>query len=311
MDMRSPCFRPALVLGLLALAPGAAPAWNRPGHMVSAAIAYQVLKADDPQTIRKAALLREHPYYERSWARRLEGVAPEDRDLVLFMEAARWPDDARNDEKFHHGEWHYVNLPFKPEGQPDRVRPAGPDPTNILWAFPRQLSAVKDDSAPAADRAVALAWVFHLVGDVHQPLHAATLFTTDFPEGDRGATRFYIRAREDKQVINLHQLWDDLVFGSNNPREVKNRATELRLRPEFARDRLKELAEPAFDKWAAESFRLGKEVAYLNGELAGSPDRGDAPVLPAGYTKKAQAVAERRVVLAGYRLAELLKKSFE
>jgi len=54
-----------------------------------------------------------------------------------------------------------------------------------------------------------------------------------------------------------------------------------------------------------------EQVAYQNGELKGSPKQDDAPTLPDGYTKKAKAVAERRIVLAGYRLADLLKKAFE
>jgi len=84
----------------------------------------------------------------------------------------------------------------------------------------------------------------------------------------------------------------------------------LLARPEFAREKLAELKEPDFEKWAtAESFPLAKEVAYLNGKIPGSPDRESAPVLPEGYTRRAKEVAERRIVLAGYRLADLMKST--
>jgi hypothetical protein len=59
--------------------------------------------------------------------------------------------------------------------------------------------------------------------------------------------------------------------------------------------------------WAYESAELAQRVAYVKGTLKGGTDRSDGPVLPGGYTREAKAIAERRVVLAGYRLAEVLK----
>src|ERR1700712_4016068 len=71
-------------------------AWNKPGHMISGAIAYDVLKKEDPKALAKAlALLRQHPQYKDIIAGRLEAVPAEDRDRYLFMVAARWPDDIR------------------------------------------------------------------------------------------------------------------------------------------------------------------------------------------------------------------------
>ena len=71
-------------------------AWNIPGHMLSAVIAYQVLRQESPQTIDKVkAVLEKHPWYANQWHARLQDVPVADRDLVLFMQAARWPDDIR------------------------------------------------------------------------------------------------------------------------------------------------------------------------------------------------------------------------
>jgi hypothetical protein len=55
------------------------------------------------------------------------------------------------------------------------------------------------------------------------------------------------------------------------------------------------------------SFELAKKVAYRDGQVTGSAIRDAAPVLPGGYTDEAKAAAERQIVLAGYRLAEVLK----
>src|SRR5215510_5408 len=85
-----------LVLLALALLPLPASAWNIPGHMLSAAIAYQVLQQESPQTIDKVkAVLEKHPSYENQWQARLQDVPVADRGLVLFIQSARWADDVR------------------------------------------------------------------------------------------------------------------------------------------------------------------------------------------------------------------------
>jgi len=50
----------------------------------------------------------------------------------------------------------------------------------------------------------------HLVGDVHQPLHATSRWTKDHPKGDKGGNTFLIKRH--KSVKNLHSLWDSGVF---------------------------------------------------------------------------------------------------
>jgi hypothetical protein len=97
--------------------------------------------------------------------------------MVLFMQAARWPDELRiTDRQHHRGPWHYINWPFKPERQPATVQIKDPEPVNILTAMAENVSVVKKES-DAEQRAIAHAWLFHMVGDIHQPLHTAQLFT--------------------------------------------------------------------------------------------------------------------------------------
>jgi hypothetical protein len=226
------------------------------------------------------------------------------------MLAARWPDDIRKDPAFHHGPWHYINLPYKPEGQPATVLTADPLPENILRAYRVNLELLQS-TAPESTKAVALCWVFHLVGDVHQPLHTIALFTIQFPapEGDRGGTRFYIRPHAESHTISLHTFWDDLILGSEQFQSVRNTATALRLQPDHARLQLPELAETRFEHWAKqESFPLAKDQAYRNGQLPGSRDEDQGEVFPADYIATVKPLAERRMVLAGYRLADVLQQ---
>src|SRR5262249_48422297 len=87
----------------LSLVVSPASAWNIPGHMLSGAIAYQVLQQENPQTIDKAkAVLEKHPWYANQWQMRLQDVPVADNGLVLFMQAARWADDIRSNGKQQH-----------------------------------------------------------------------------------------------------------------------------------------------------------------------------------------------------------------
>jgi hypothetical protein len=141
-----------------------------PGHMLSGAIAYQVLRQENPQTIEKVkAVLEKHPWYANQWQARLEDVPVADHGFVLFMQAARWADDIRmRDKQYHRGSWHYINWPFKPHGQPASVQTREPEPVNILTALAENENVTKNENDPER-RAIALAWLFHLVGDIHQP----------------------------------------------------------------------------------------------------------------------------------------------
>ena len=81
--------------------------------------------------------------------------------------------------------------------------------------------------------------------------------------------------------------------------------------PSYSRNALSELSETQFGNWAKpENFEIAKEFAYRNGKILGSPDKDSAEVLPADYVSSVKKVAERRAVLAGYRIADLLQQSF-
>ena len=191
-------FTLVVMLTLAVLSPPAS-AWNIPGHMLSAAIAYQVLQQESPQTIDKAkAVLEKHHSYANQWQARLQDVSLVDRDMVLFMQAARWADDIRsNDKQQHRALWHYINWPFKPDGQPPSVQTREPEAVNILTAMAENERVVKNDNPER--KAIALAWLLHLVDDIHQPLHTVQLFTSEYPKGDRGGNEICVRVTQEGQ----------------------------------------------------------------------------------------------------------------
>jgi hypothetical protein len=285
--------------------------------MLSAIITYQVLNRENPETIGKVkAALEKHPWYANQWRARLQDVPVADRNMVLFMQASSWADDIRTqDRQYHHGPWHYISWPFKPEGQPDSVKIRQPAPVNILTALAENESIAKSGNDPEQG-AIALAWLFHLVGDIHQPLHTAQLFTTEYPMGDRGGTEICVRVTQAGPPMNLHRFWDGVITSSSNLTRLRNEATALRNRQEFQRSQLTELGNTGFESWAKESFEIATKIAYRNDGRIGIPKGGNkdctmvaaAPVLPAGYVVSASRIADRRMILAGYRLSNLLTR---
>ena len=107
------------------------------------------------------------------------------------------------------------------------------------------------------------------------------------------------------------------ITSGQNFTRLRNEATALRNRQEFQRSQLTELANPEFEAWAKESFEIATKIAYRNGDVIGAPRSGNkdcsmvatAPVvLPVGYIPIAKHIADRRIILAGYRLADQLTR---
>ena len=236
----------SLVLLTLAVLLLPASAWNIPGHMLSVAIAYQVLRQESPQSIEKVkAVLEKHPWYANQWQARLQDIPAAEHALVLFVQTARWADDIRTQDKAQHrGPWHYINLPFKPERQPANVQIREPEAVNILTALAENEGVIKNGN-DTERRAIALAWLSHLVGDIHQPLHTVQLFTVDYPNGDRGGNEICVRVTQAGQPMDLHRFWDGVITSSSNLTRLRNEATAVRKRQEFQRSQLTELGSPA------------------------------------------------------------------
>ena len=116
--------------------------------------------------------------------------------------------------------------------------------------------------------------------------------------------------------MDLHRFWDGVITSSSNLTRLRNEATALRNRQEFQRSPLTELAHTDFGSWAKESFDVGTKIAYRNGGRIRIPRDGNldcttataAPALPAAYVATASRIADRRMILAGYRLADFLTR---
>ena len=303
--------KPLVALLLATVLPcSTALAWSRPGHMVSAAIAYQELSAQDRKIIEKiVALAEKHP--DRGAFEVAVGRATgEERGRRIFLELARWPDDTRG--SIHdHPTWHYSSRPIVDTTSPPATLPEDVAQGSAVEAFALNLSVASDPRASAGERAIALCWVFHLVGDVHQPLHSVSQVSKRFPEGDRGGSLQFVRDPHHSEPITLHWYWDDSVSREGEPELATGQAAELVRR--LPRAQFKELqpfqSTAEFTVWAEESRELASTIAY-GPDLRASDSANTAPQLSERYLERSHQVAEQRLTLAGYRLTEVLRRAF-
>ncbi|HJQ32021.1 MAG TPA: S1/P1 nuclease [Pyrinomonadaceae bacterium] len=318
----------ACALALATLLPTAqALAWDHKGHMTVALIAYRQLSKQDKAKVSKLlnshpdlALLRQH----------FKELGDPDPDEALFVTAARWPDLIRSDPRFFdeehtdkepptkqlagfpdmkkHKPWHFKDVGFSPDGTKLEAAPAGNNAEDKIGAF---RGIIGDPKRTPTERAYYLAWLEHLVGDVHQPLHCAARFTHAHRHGDRGGNDFAIASLTiptvDNPVTNLHSFWDDLFGDDKGIAAIRTLAD------------MAEASKPAQSAsdlntadWIGESFDAAKSAVY--GPLGGlKPDQQGTPTpkVSQKYFDDAKALALQRMKLAGHRLAAVISESLK
>jgi hypothetical protein len=268
-----------------AAAPAPAAAWGREGHEIIAAIARTYLA---PQTrITVDAMLAQDPDP-------LSG-----RGMV---DAASWADDYR-DQHRETSAWHYVDLELDgPDlksachGFPRPVGPASAGPAkdcivNKMEEFEAELAS---PDTPRAERLIALKFLLHLVGDLHQPLHAAD-------NHDHGGNCVLV-SLGGARTTNLHHFWDTTTIDHLGQ---DAQAAAARLRKGNSPAQIRRWQQGSARDWALESYSVAQKVAYRLGTNPGCEDR--APIeISSHYAAVAQHAADLQLDKAGVRLAHVL-----
>jgi hypothetical protein len=308
-----------LALIVLALFPVPARAWNALGHKTVAEIAWRQLSPEQRQQI--VDILRRHPRFDKDFAAKMEDAAQGDKamqDHWIFQNAATWPDEIRKDKEYDRPSWHYINLPvyLNPSDRGMRLpgNTSADYPTrtplakfNALQAIAYSRDTIQSNAAPEV-KAVAYCWLLHLVGDLHQPLHCAALFSVNqFPKGDEGGNLIPLRKGK-----NLHALWDDLLGKQYYMRNVEKSANELEDKDRFADVWSAASTKSNPEQWAVESRDLCEADVYdpaiLDAVRRSATGEKLTPIdLPVSYYKAAGELARKRVLMAGLRLAATLK----
>jgi S1/P1 Nuclease len=293
--MRTTNIRGQLIAIMIALVCGTAwcdrsLAWGDEGHEVIALIAQHYL---NPAAARNVSALL--------------AADPDSLTAPTISAAATWADKFRDSDRDGARQrtrlWHFVDLeisapdlgqacfghPGTPPGTPASEGPAQDCVVDKIDEFTAEL---KSPATDAPERIVALKFLLHLVGDVHQPLHASD-------DHDRGGNNKRASAAGLK-AGTLHHYWDT-EFVELLGLDPKRIAAMLVSRISAGDARTWSRGTPS--EWALDSFKVAKDDAY--GRLPAPNARGSYR-LPEDYVAMATRDAAMQLSKAGVRLAMVL-----
>lgn len=214
----------------------------------------------------------------------LSPKAKQETTRLLYLEPgqtltsiATWADENRTKDN---ARWHFINFPRDTcTYEPDRDCRDG---QCAIEALRKQISILSNKAASDKDRLTALKFVVHLMGDIHQPLHAGL-------SDDKGGNQYQVQFGE--KSTNLHALWDtDLIdnlqlTNANLIYEIKTLAT-----PDLHMD--------------SDAMKVAQESCAIAHSNNFYPTR----IIGKNYVTESTIVLKARLSMAGHRLAALLNK---
>jgi hypothetical protein len=290
------------LLCLFALALRARGWWDT-GHMLVSQIAWKHLASDPTAT---PALLNALDNAVNS----LVSYSPASN---TFVTAACWMDDLKSRNLNQFNNWHFINLPicdFPNSTDTDSCDNTSvldvldSDQEDVIWAINMAISTIKGNYALGFERGFAFRNLLHLVGDLHQPLHAVARYSPQTPNGDAGGNLFPIV--NVSYAKNLHSLWDSGVgylsttlprpLNSSNAQFISNMADEMIARTANLTQNMTKINAT---EWALESRELAMLYVY-NLTFNSTPSEY--------YLAQAWDVIQDQIGVAGYRLHLILKQ---
>jgi S1/P1 Nuclease len=226
-------------------------AWGCDGHKTVAYLAFERLNSHARTAVIE---LLNHLPPERG----LSHYCPADTNR--FVEVSTWADDIRV-QKPATGPWHFIDLALGTTMVDPKYCPFPPG--CVITAIQNDVATLRDLNASAGDRAVALLFLIHFVGDLHQPLHDTT-------NNDRGANCLPVSffGQQPQELANenfkpnLHAVWDtDLVEKAKAGRSIADFAAYLDAKyPSSINVWIRR--PPNIFNWVLESHRLASSVVY-------------------------------------------------
>jgi hypothetical protein len=275
----------------IAGSPASAFAWGDEGHQIVALVAQSFL--DPPVRKKVDALL---------------AADTDNRTRHDMASEATWADAIKSDSELRRrtSQWHFVDIELQSPNLDQACFNHPPIPTGavafdgpandcIVDKINQFTAELGNNATDPEERIIALKFLLHLVGDLHQPLHASD-------DHDRGGN--------EKQVLaagmrpgNLHHYWDTefvVVLGPDQRRVAAD------LIEGISDDQEKQWAKGTAADWAQETFAIARDHAY--GELP-APDTRRKFHLTDDYVQMAAEVVPIQLSKAGVRLAFVLNKA--
>ena len=270
------------------LLPSPTLAWGYEGHEIVATIA----RAELTPSVRA----------------KVDAILAADTDTLTgpdIVSRATWADAWRSAGHRETAQWHFVDTELDgPDlkaacfGYPTANGPAsaGPATDCVIDKIREFMSELASPTTAPAERLLALKYLLHFVGDVHQPLHASD-------NHDRGGNCVLI-SLGGSRTVNLHSYWDTAVVEAAVGKDVAAAASTLQARIRPAERAQWGRGDPA--SWATEAFQVARSTAYTIGSLPGCRSDAAPIAIPPGYAEAAQAAALIQLQRAGVRLAMVL-----
>lgn len=231
---------------------------------------------------------------------RLNSTARRNLTLLLgnnsLASISTWPDAVRDIRPESYA-WHFVDIPGKAEGfseERDCYRPQDKGPTAqtdhhncVVDRIEMFRQVLADGNASELDRLIALMFVVHFVGDVHQPMHAI-----DDARGGNDIKVKIFGAECPDRPCNLHGAWDSILIehtGYSEEEYVRH------LQALIAANHWDQKPIGTPQEWANESHREAVKVWVANGA-----DLDEA------YYRANIGLVDEKLALAGLRLAAVL-----
>jgi hypothetical protein len=190
--------------------------------------------------------------------------------------------------------WHYITFQID-DPRPDAARA---DTPNAVTALDRELAVLSSPGADRYAREEALKWVIHLVGDLHQPLHAGE-------RHDKGGNLMQVKVN--RRTYALHAVWDyvllerlHLPFDSAKAMLEAGIAADPEWIPRNAQ------GTPA--RWALETHGLSPACYLLHGKAMPA---GRKVQLDREYVQAATLASLSQIKRAGVRLAFVLNRALD
>lgn len=268
---------PAILVLVSAVLPGPAWAWGGYGHETVADIASDRLTPKARAAV--AALLQPN---------------------ASMAAVSSWADEERSFDRAT-GPWHYIDLPVRRDitaADEPRYCPQG---GCVVEEIDRDIGILKDPQRDRPSKRIALEYLIHFVGDLHQPLHCAD-------DDDQGGNRKRVvfQAPDGRtEALPLHALWDELV---GVERGADPRALATRLETQITPSETAAWSRGSASDWAFESYTVAKTDIYPG--LSEGPTRGRPIALPADYGRTMAPIVEQQLERAGVRLGFILDDLF-
>ena len=311
-------------------------AWDHPSHMITTAIAFEEIERLRPDLMERIGfMLMKHPDPAPFWVAATDAANGKERARRMFIEGARWPDDSKGTSNDRLS-WHTARFPIiaddASQKTKDLVASRGGRPVgDAIAALELQVSVMANPEAGADERALALSWFLHLLGDIHQPLHVTDYYSADYPTGNGSGALSYVWDPMQDSAMPLHVLWDSNSLRSTALEDIDRHAADFVDKyPRSMFPQLRAYSGPAdFEVWAREAHQIAVDFIYATDlEFVKDPDEGqdqaqvvlkmvkymlegispleEAPEVSAEHWAELQKHAHSQVTLAGYRIADVI-----